>query len=80
AQDNPQQRAEEFAREFKLSFPVLVDAENKVVEQYQVGGVPTTFIIDKQGVIREVVVGADVAKIKQTIETLLKEATPQGGS
>jgi peroxiredoxin len=71
AQDNPAKRAEAFAREFKLTFPVLVDAENKVAEMYRVRGVPTTFIIDRAGVVREFVVGADVASIKRAVESLL---------
>ena len=71
ARDNPTKRAEAFAREFKLTFPVLVDAENKVAEMYKVSGVPTTFIIDREGVVREFVVGADVAAIKRAITALL---------
>ncbi len=72
AHDNPTKRAQEFAKEFKLTFPVLVDADNKVAEQYKVDGVPTTFIIDKEGVVREVIVGADVERLKKAVESLLQ--------
>jgi peroxiredoxin/outer membrane lipoprotein-sorting protein len=71
ARDNPSKRAQEFAKEFKLTFLVLVDAQNSVATQYKVQGVPTTFVIDKEGVIREVIVGADVKRMKQAIESLL---------
>ncbi len=71
ARDNPSKRAQEFAKEFKLTFPVLVDAQNSVATQYNVQGVPTTFVIDREGVIREVIVGADVKRMKQAIESLL---------
>ncbi|MEN3002028.1 MAG: TlpA disulfide reductase family protein [Armatimonadota bacterium] len=71
ARDNPTKRAQEFAKEFKLTFPVLVDEKDKVIEQYKVSGVPTTFVIDKEGVIREVIVGVDMQKLKQAIQSLL---------
>jgi len=78
AHDNPSKRAQEFAKEFKLTFPVLVDAQNSVATQYKVQGVPTTFVIDKEGIIREVIVGADVERLKKTVETLLKPAADGG--
>ncbi|CUU36345.1 Peroxiredoxin [Armatimonadetes bacterium GXS] len=77
AQDNPTKRAQDFAREFKLTFPVLVDSENKVAEQYRVSGVPTTFVIDQEGVVREVVVGADVQRVKRAVEALLQGSTAE---
>lgn len=72
AQSEPTKRAAEFAKQHKLTFPVLVDANGTVASSYRVQGVPTTYIIDKQGIIREVVVGADVAAIKRAIEALLQ--------
>jgi len=72
AHDNPTKRAQDFAKEFKLTFPVLVDEKNEVSAQYKVHGVPTTFVIDKEGIIREVIVGADLKKLKQAIESLLQ--------
>lgn len=71
AQDNPGKRAQDFAKEFKLFFPVLVDANHEVSAQYKVSAVPTTFVIDKEGVIREVIVGADLKKLREAIRSLL---------
>lgn len=71
ANGDPLKQAEAFAKEFKLTFPVLVDADNKVAELYSVQGVPTTYVIDKEGVIREVIVGVDMDKLKRAIEALL---------
>ena len=36
----------------KYDFHVLMDNENKVVEQFKVEGIPTKFVIDKNGTIR----------------------------
>ncbi|MBT9166633.1 MAG: Thiol-disulfide oxidoreductase ResA [Chloroflexi bacterium] len=41
-----------------IPFPVLLDTETQVASLYQVRGIPTTFLIDGQGVIREVRIGA----------------------
>ncbi len=38
-------------------FYVLMDNENKMVEDFNVSGIPTKFIIDKQGRIRFKAVG-----------------------
>lgn len=71
ADGDPLKQAEAFAKEFKLTFPVLVDADNKVAELYGVQGVPTTYVIDKEGVVREVIVGVDMNKLKRAVEALL---------
>lgn len=41
-----------------LEFPLLLDREGKIVEQWPVLGLPTTFIIDKQGRVAFRAVGA----------------------
>jgi len=44
-----------FANEFKLTFPILLDKEAKVgVDLYKVVPIPTSFFIDKDGVLREI--------------------------
>jgi peroxiredoxin len=47
----------ELARELKLTFPVLIDKSGDLASRYRVTGLPTNFIIDRKGVIREKVLG-----------------------
>jgi thiol-disulfide isomerase/thioredoxin len=48
---------EEFAAEFQMSMPVVLDSDGKVRNLYRVPGLPTTYFIDKAGIIASVVVG-----------------------
>ena len=57
--------------EFKMPFPLLVDAYGEVTTRYRVNGTPTTFFIDRAGVIHDVVVGGPLARAY-----LDKEITP----
>ena len=40
-----------------VSFPILIDPDNKAGQAYGLTGVPETYIIDKQGVLREKFLG-----------------------
>lgn len=42
----------EFMREFEMTYPVWRDPEERISTQFLTIGVPTTFLIDKQGVLR----------------------------
>ncbi len=46
-----------FVREQNLSFPILFDPNNTVFDQYRVTGLPSSFLVDANGIIRKVVVG-----------------------
>ena len=50
--DNKKKKVSDFVSTKKLSFHVLLDDENTVVADYKVTGIPTKFVIDKNGVIR----------------------------
>lgn len=50
-QDQPG-RAQEFVREYNLNFPSVLDPKLDTAIDYGVGGVPETFFIDENGVIR----------------------------
>jgi peroxiredoxin len=46
-----------FLKSMNLTFPVVIDSWGKTDMPYKRTGVPETFIIDQQGVIREIVIG-----------------------
>lgn len=64
-----------FVEEYELTFPVPLDLDGSVSSRYEVLGLPTTFFIDAQGVIREVVVGGPMSEalIQSKVEDLLME-------
>ena len=46
-----------FMKEYKLSFPALLDTEGTIQDLYGTTGVPESFIINKEGIIEEIVIG-----------------------
>ncbi|MSQ29004.1 MAG: TlpA family protein disulfide reductase [Dehalococcoidia bacterium] len=42
----------EFARELGLTFPIAFDARGEVMRAYGVQGLPATFFIDREGIVR----------------------------
>jgi peroxiredoxin len=46
-----------FVKGLGLTFPVLVDSWGQTDKRYKLMGVPETYIIDQQGVLREKVIG-----------------------
>jgi peroxiredoxin len=46
-----------FMRKHKLNFTALIDSKGTLKNKYQTTGVPETFIIDKNGIIVEKVIG-----------------------
>lgn len=50
-------RAVAFAAKTGITMPILVDREKQVWPKYGLTGVPETFIVDKQGVLREKFIG-----------------------
>jgi len=47
-----------FLADYSVEFPLLLDKEATVIKEYQVVGLPTTFIIDPQGRITHRVIGS----------------------
>ena len=47
-----------FMKEFRLSFPALLDPEGTIQQRYHTTGIPESFIIDKKGIVVKKVIGA----------------------
>ena len=64
-----------FVQELGVTFPIALDRDGVVSRRYQLLGLPTSFFIDRQGVIRSVVVGGPMSEalIQSRVNDLLKE-------
>ena len=61
-----------YQAELGLSFPALLDADGTVSRSYRARGLPTSFLVDRQGTIRFVKVGAlDEDTLTQQLDKLL---------
>jgi len=64
-----------FAQNFSLTFPILLDRTGAVSARYLLRALPSTFFVDRQGVIRSVVIGGPMSEavIQSKVEDVLKE-------
>ncbi len=64
-----------FVQELSLTFPVLLDRDGVVSRRYQLQALPTTFFVDRRGLIRDVVLGGPMepALIESKVRDLLAE-------
>ncbi|MBI5029745.1 MAG: TlpA family protein disulfide reductase [Chloroflexi bacterium] len=61
----------QFAQEFRLSYPISIDRDGRVAKRYRVRGLPTSFFIDREGVIHAVNHGQiNRAYIEAELDTL----------
>ncbi|MEM7220228.1 MAG: TlpA disulfide reductase family protein [Pseudomonadota bacterium] len=68
--------AEKIARKSRLTFPVLIDAGQKVSETYDLEAMPSTVLVDRDGVVRYVHRGykpGDEAKYLEVVKQLILE-------
>ena len=74
--DKKEKNAADFIAANKYDFHVLMDNDSKVVEQFKVSGIPTKFVIDKNGVIRFKAIGFDGSddKLVSELSTMIDMA------
>jgi cytochrome c biogenesis protein CcmG, thiol:disulfide interchange protein DsbE len=64
-----------FIQELGLTFPISLDRNGEAGALYGLQGLPSSFFIDRKGIIQTVVVGGPMSEalIQSKIEDLLKE-------
>lgn len=67
--------ARSFVAERDLSFPILLDRTGETANRYRMRALPTTYFVDREGVIRKVIVGGPMseATLRSTVDSLLTE-------
>jgi thiol-disulfide isomerase/thioredoxin len=72
--DEDKANAEKFLKEFPVSFTVLRDAKGEWSDKFVVESMPTSFIIDKQGVVQNIHHGFasdDINELEEKVTQLL---------
>lgn len=72
-QDDPLQ-IKPFTEEYNLSFPVLLDETSDISRAYQVRSLPSSYFVNRHGMITEVVIGGPMSEalLRTRIEEALK--------
>ncbi|TXK86036.1 TlpA disulfide reductase family protein [Paenibacillus sp. N3.4] len=61
-----------FVERYQYPFPVMLDKQGTNADTYRVVAIPTSFLIDKNGVIREVIHVLSAKDLDKRIENLIK--------
>jgi peroxiredoxin len=71
------EKARSLTESLGLDFPVLMDETGSVSSRYETLALPTSFFVDRDGIIREVVIGGPMSEalLRIRIEQLLRDNT-----
>jgi len=74
SQDSETQ-ARAFVEEVGLTFPIALDRDGSVSKDYELMGLPSTYFIDREGIVRDVIIGGPISEavMLSEIQSLLKE-------
>lgn len=63
-----------FVNEQDLTFPILLDETGEMANAYQLRSLPSSFFVDRSGIIKEVVIGGPMAEalLRTRVEDILK--------
>ena len=67
----------DFIQELGLTFPVPLDRTGTVSRSYQLRALPSTFFVDREGIIRKVIFGGPMSEA--TLQTAVEQILEGGG-
>ena len=75
-------KVREHIKQYGHTFPVLMDRDNKVANQFGVFGLPVSVFVDENGVVQEYIKGGLITeqKINEIINRLQSQATVKAAS
>ena len=75
-------KVREHITQYGHTFPVLMDRDNKVANQFGVYGLPVSFFIDEGGVVREYIKGGLLTeqKISEVVSRIQRQEPPKAAS
>ncbi len=72
--DRYSKQSEDFAKKYEPNYPIALDPDSTAMTEFDISAMPTSFVVDKGGVIRQRIVGfkkEEVPGLRAAIEKLL---------
>ncbi|MFS1515487.1 thiol-disulfide oxidoreductase ResA [Bacillus sp. SCS-151] len=69
----PKLTVQSFVDQYNLTFPILLDKDEQVLNAYNIGPIPVTFLIDKDGIVIDKIVGE---MTQQDVDNYMKRIQP----
>jgi peroxiredoxin len=66
---------EKFVKDYGLTFPVLLDNKGEIGKTYQAYTIPTSYLIDKEGIIRKKLIGPMDVKMMNDLVNHLEQTS-----
>lgn len=63
-----------FQDRYKINFPIAMDQRKEITQLYGIGPIPTTYFIDKNGIVKKIIIGGPMSE--QTIMDNMTQIKP----
>ncbi|OZI10446.1 thiol-disulfide oxidoreductase [Bacillaceae bacterium SAS-127] len=70
--DKGKEAVADFAKQYELTFPILLDEEGTLAKQYEAFTIPTTYVLNTDGTVHQKIVGPMDEQMMQQLVSELK--------